>query len=122
MLAIAPAAMAGAKGRGEDEARRIGADGVAAGPAPGNITAHDAEALSERAIDNVDAVHDAVALGDAAATRAVEADRVDLIEISQRVVFLRQVTNGLDWRDMAVHGVDALEDDDLRRRCRDLPE
>ena len=59
--------------------------------------------------------HDAVALGDAAAARAVKADRVHLVEIGQRAVLLGQIADRGDRRDVAVHRVDALEDDDLRR-------
>ena len=100
---------------GEDEARRIGADGVAAGLARGDVAAHDAEALGERAVDDVDAVHHALALGDAAAARAVKADRMHFVEIGQRVVLLGEVADRLDRRDVAVHRIDALEHDDLRR-------
>ena len=50
----------------------------------------------------------------------VEADGVDLIEIGQRVVFLGEVADRRDRGDVAVHGVDALEHDDLRRAERVL--
>ena len=112
--------MAGAKRGGEDEARRKGADGVAAGAACGDIAAHDAEALGERAVDDVDAMHDAVTLGDAAAARAIKADGVHLVEIGERVVLLGEIADRGDRRDMAVHGIDALEHDDLRRLERDF--
>src|SRR4029078_7687564 len=52
---------------GEDEAWGIRADGVAAGFTRGDVTAHHAETLGQRAVDDVDAVHYVVALGDAAA-------------------------------------------------------
>ena len=90
--------------------------------ARGDIAAHDAEPLGQRAIDDVDAIHHAVALGDAAAARAIEADGVHLVEIGQRVVFLRQVADRGDRGDIAVHGVDALEGDHLRRLAADLLE
>ena len=83
--------------------------------ARGDVAAHDAEALGERAVDDVDAVHDAVALGDAAAARAVQADGVHLVEIGERAVFLGEIADRRDRRDVAVHRVDALERDDLRR-------
>ena len=98
---------------GEDEARCIRADGVAAGAARGDITAHHAEALGESAIDDVDAVHHAVAFGDAAAARTVQADRMHLVEISERAICLGEVADGGDRRDMTVHRIDALEDNDL---------
>src|SRR6185295_4808011 len=65
----------------EDEARRVGADAVDDRGAAGDIAAEAAEGLGERAFEHVDAVHDAVALGDTAAARAVHADRMDLIDI-----------------------------------------
>ena len=40
--------------RREDEARGVGADGIAAVTAGGNVTAHETEALGERAFDDVD--------------------------------------------------------------------
>jgi hypothetical protein len=42
----------------------------------GDIAAEAAERLGERAFQNVDAVHDALALGDAAAARSIHADGV----------------------------------------------
>jgi hypothetical protein len=51
-----------------------------------DITADCAKRLSERALDDGRAVHDAVALGDVATARAVEADRMYLVEISHRVI------------------------------------
>ena len=110
---------AGGDGRcqrgGEDEARCIRADRVAAGAARGDIAAHHAEALGEGAVDDVDAVHHAVAFGDAAAAWTVQADRMHLIEIGQRAIFLGEVADGGDRRDMTVHRIDALEHDDLGR-------
>ncbi len=65
-------------------------------------------------------MHDAVALGDAAAARAVEADRVHFVEIGQRAVLFGEVADRGDRRDMPVHRVDALEGDDLRRGAVEL--
>src|SRR5262245_2000244 len=107
---------------GKNEARRIRAEGVAAGSARSNIATHHAEALGEGAVDDVDAMHYAVALGDAAATRTVKANRMYLIEISQRAILLGKVADRSDRSDMAVHRVDALEHDDLRRLACDFLE
>ena len=86
----------GGRQRGrEDEARGVGADGVADVGAGGDVAAHDAEALGQRAVDDVDAVHDPVALGKPAAAGAVEADGVHLVEIGERAVLLRP---GRRWR------------------------
>ena len=59
---------------------------------------------------------DAVALGNAAAARAVHADGVDLVEIGHRAVLLGEIADRRDRRDVAVHRVDALEGDELRAR------
>ena len=65
--------------------------------------------------------HRAVALGDAAAARAVHADRVDLVEIGHGAVALGEVADRADRRDVAVHRIDALERRSAwaarRRRC-----
>ena len=74
----------------EDEARRVGADRIADVARGGDVAAHDAEALGERAVDDVDPAHDAVALGEAAAARPVQADRVHLVEVGERAVLLRR--------------------------------
>ena len=73
---------------GEDEARRIGAHRVAQRAVGRDVAAETAERLAERALDHVDARHHAVALGDAAAARAVQADRVHFVEIGHRAVAL----------------------------------
>ena len=101
------------QGRGEDELRRIGADRVDDRFAGGDITADAAEALGERALDHVDAVREAVALADAPAARAVEADRVNFVDIGQRIVALGDLDDRRDRRDVAIHRIEALEHDQL---------
>ena len=105
---------------GEDEAWRIGADRVAAGLACRDIATHHAEPLGERAVDDVDAFHDTFALGEAATARAIKANGVHLIEVGKRIILFGKIGNRSDPGDVAVHGVDALEDDDLRRAARVL--
>ena len=102
----------------EDEPRGKRADRIAEVARAGNVAAHDAEPLGERAVDDVDPVHDAVALGNAPAARAVDADRVHLVEVGQRAILVGEIADRRDRRDMPVHGVDALEGDDLRRAGR----
>ena len=58
---------------------------------------------------------DAVALRDAAAGRAVEADRMDLVQVGHGAVVLGQVADRADRGDVAIHRIDALEGDQLRR-------
>ena len=92
MLATAPAAIAGASEVVKMKpGRRSGWHRT--DRAGGDVAAHDAEGLGQRAVDDVDAVHDAVALGEPAAARAVHADRVHLVEVGQGAVFLRQVAD-----------------------------
>src|SRR6185437_12117501 len=84
----------GSEGRRENEPRCVGADRVADDPRSGYVPAHDAETLGEGTVDDVDAVHDAIALGDAAATRAIEADSVHFVEIGQGIVFFGEIADG----------------------------
>src|SRR5690606_21780370 len=79
----------------------------------GDVAANDAEGLAQRALDNVDASHQPLAFGDAAAARAVHAHRVNLVEIGQRAVLLGHREDLGNGRDVAVHRIDALEGDDL---------
>src|SRR5262249_7806841 len=70
----------GQRGR-ENKAGSIAANGIAALARGGDITAHHAETLGKRAVDNVDAVSLAIALGDAATARAIDANRMHLVDV-----------------------------------------
>ena len=63
-------------------------------------------------------MHLPLARADAAAARPVHADRVHLVAIGHRVVFLGEIADRLDRRDVAVHRVEALEHDQLRPLAR----
>src|SRR5947209_18780492 len=63
---------------GEDESRGVGAYGVDDVFASCDVSAEAAERVGERAFQDVDALHDAVALADPAAARAVIAGRTEL--------------------------------------------
>ena len=80
----------------------------------GDIAAEAAERLGERAFQDIDAVHDAVALGDAAAARAVHADRVNLVDIGHRAIALGEIADLGQRRDIAVHRIQALAGDQFR--------
>ena len=101
------------QGGGEDEARRIGADRIDDRGRARDIAAKRAEGLGQRALDDVDPVGEAVAFGDAAAARAIHADRMDLVDIGHGVVFLGQIGDFGDRRDVAIHRIDGFEDDQL---------
>jgi hypothetical protein len=74
-----------------------------------DIAAHHAERLAQRAFDDGDAVRRFIALGNAAAARAVHADGVNFVAIGERVVLVGQVADRVDRRDVAVHRIDAFE-------------
>ena len=107
--------------RRKDEARCVGADRVDDLGISSDIAAEAAEGLGERAFEHVDAVHDAVALGNAAAARAVHADRMDLVDIGHGAVFLGEIADLGERGDVAVHRIEALAGDQLRPvgACRD---
>src|SRR3546814_15275535 len=73
---------------GEDEAGGEAAHEVAESGGGGDIAAHHPESLAERALDDREAIHLPLALGDAAAVRAVEANGVHLVEVGQGAVLL----------------------------------
>ncbi len=102
----------------EDEARGIGPDAVDHAGIGGNVSAHHAECFAKCSFDNVDPVRGVVTLGYAATALTVHADRVDLVDIGEGVVFLGEVADRVDWRDVTVHRIDAFERNNLGRfRC-----
>ena len=102
--------------RGEDEAGGKRPHEIDQVLRPGDVAAHHAEGLAQRALDHGQPVHQPLALGNAAAARAVHADRMHLVEIGHRAVLVGDVADFADRRDIAVHRIDALEGDQLRRR------
>ncbi len=56
-------------------------------------------------------MHDAVALGDAAAARAIHADRMNLVDIGHRAIALGEIADFLKRCDIAVHRIQALAGD-----------
>ena len=79
-----------------------------------DVAAEAAERLGQRALDHVDAVHGVVAFADAAAARAVHADRVHFVDIGHGAVALGEIADRMHRRHVAVHGIEALEHDQLR--------
>jgi hypothetical protein len=63
---------------------------------------------------DVDAPHQAVPHGDAGAARPVHANGVHLVEIGHCVLVFRELAYPLKRGDVAVHRIDALENDQLR--------
>ena len=125
----------GARGqleRGERPGGHRGGDGVGeqVGPRPlaqqvddlavgADVAARRAaERLAEGAGEDVDAVHDPEELRGAAAARADEADGVRVVDHDQRVVPLGQVADLVQRGEGAVHGEDAVGDDDAAARVR----
>ena len=97
------------QGRREDEGRREGAHGVDDVGLGGDIAAQRAKPLGQRALDDIDLVHDAFALADAAAARAVHANRVDFVDIGERVVLPGEFGDPRDGGDVAIHRIETLE-------------
>ena len=107
--------------RREDEGWRIAAHRIHDGRAGGDIAAQRPETFGQRALDHVDAPHQAFALADAAATRPIHADRVHFIDICHRVIFFGKFDDRAYRGYVAVHRIEALEDDQLgarRASCR----
>ena len=88
---------------GEDETRRIGAYRIDHVHTGCDVAAEAAERLGERTLDHVDASHCVVAVADAAAARAIHADRMHFVAISHRVVALGKVADRVHVRDITVH-------------------
>ena len=81
----------------------MGSDRIHDGAPSGDIAAKRSEGLGKRSLDNVEACHHAVPLGDASAARSVHADGMHLVEVSHRIIALRKVANRSEWSDIAVH-------------------
>ena len=75
---------------GEDETGGIAAHRIHHLRAGRDIAAHHAIGLGQRAVDDVDPAHQPVALGHAAAARAVHAHGMNLVDIGQRAELLGQ--------------------------------
>lgn len=96
----------------------MAAERVDHGGRPRDITAGSTQRLAERALDHVDLVRQPVPLRDAAALRAVHAHGVHLIQVGERTV---PPGDGADLRrppEIAIHGIDAFEGDELGAACR----
>ena len=102
------------QGGGEDEGGRIRAHRIDDRAIRGNIAAERAKTFGERALDDIDFVHHAVAFGNAAAARAIKADRMDLVHIGHRMIAMREIGDLANRRNIAMHGIKALEGDELR--------
>src|SRR5580704_7563762 len=74
-----------------------------------DVASDRAEGLAEGALDYRRAMHDSVALGNAAAAPAVEADGVHLVEISHCPKTIGDIAQFADRRDVPVHRADRFE-------------
>ena len=101
--------------RREDEARRKRADEITERGRSGDVAAHDAESLAERAFDDSKTIHQALALGNAAAAWAVHADGMHFVEIGHRAIFVGEIADFLDGGDIAIHRINGFKRDQLRR-------
>src|SRR5438045_3078651 len=87
----------------EDEARRGRTDRITDHRIGRYVATHDAKALGQYPFDNVDVVHDPIALGNASATQAVETDGMHFVEVGQGPEFCRQIADAPDRGDIAIH-------------------
>src|ERR1700722_878678 len=98
----------------EDEARREAPHKIAQRRAAGDITAHHAETFGESALNYRQTIAETFAFRDPATARAVEADRVYLVEISHGAVRIRSIAEFRDGADVAVHRINRFEGNELR--------
>src|SRR5258708_15942516 len=108
----------GRQGRCKNESGGMGSDRVDDRVAGGDIAAKRPEGLGQRSLDDVDARHHAVLLGNSGAAWPVHADGMHLVQIGHRVIALCKVADRREWSDVAVHRIDALEHDQLRAAGR----
>ena len=78
-----------------------------------DIAADGAEGLGQRSLNDVHLFHDALALGHAAAAVPVHAHGVNLVEEGKGVIALGQLHNFRNGAEIAIHGIDGFENDDL---------
>jgi hypothetical protein len=102
------------KSCGENKAGRVRSHRIDQRGVARNISAKTAERLGKCPLDDIDAVRCPLAFCDAAAARAIQADRMHLIAIGHRFVTLGKIANAVDRGDVTIHGIEALEHDQLR--------
>jgi hypothetical protein len=88
--------------RGEDEAWSGRADRVADAGIGRDVPSHNAKAFGQGPFDNVDAVHDAILLGDAGVAGSVKTDGKNLVKISEGPEFRREIADTPDRGDVAI--------------------
>src|SRR3984893_5825207 len=99
--------------RGENEGGRERAYGIDDRRLGGDIGAKRSKSLGERPLNDVESIHDAVAFGDASATRTVETDRMHFVDVGHGVVTARKIGDLRDRGDVAMHRIETFEDDQL---------
>ena len=104
--------------RREDESGSMGSDCIHERAAAGDVAAKCAESFCKRSLDDVDARHHPLSLGDPGAAWPVHANGVHFVEIGHRVIALRKVADHFEWGYIAVHRIHALEYDQLRAAGR----
>src|ERR1700688_2364739 len=100
--------------RGENETRRMASEEIDECRRCSHITANDPHCLCQRALYCGDAVHQALAFGDSATPRSVQADGVHLVEIRHGAVALGHVAQLGYGRDVAIPRIERFQADPLR--------
>src|SRR3989338_2545933 len=97
----------------EDEARCEGTDEIDDVGGSGDVSTKDPESLTKSARDDIDPIRDAISLSDTATFVTVESYSMDFVEEGQGVVTLCQGGEFSDGGNSPIHGVNALENNDL---------
>src|ERR1700722_16273311 len=108
---------------GKDEPGSIRSECVHQIGTSSNVSAEAPESLGERAFDDINPMHRAITRHHPCSARAIHPDGVDLVAISQGVVALSDIAEAANRGDIAIHGVQAFEHDQLRsvwRGCSEL--
>ena len=80
------------------------------------VSADRPKRFGQRALDHRQALSKPFLLGNATATRSIEPDRMDLVEIGERSVHLGDVAELCNRCDIAVHRVDRFERNQFGKR------
>src|SRR5262249_11288688 len=79
-----------------------------------HITAHCADGLAQRSLNDRQAMGDAVSLSHAGAALAIETNGMNLVEVSHGAMAIREIADCADGRNVAIHGIDGFKGDQLR--------
>ena len=103
----------GRQRRGKDKPAGKAADKVTERHGPRDITANHTVGFAQGALNQCNAIRNAVAFRHTTTARPIEAHGMHLIEIGHGAVFFGNIDDRLNRGHVTVHGIDALKGDDL---------